>query len=249
MIKSMFRKRVDTPIPRVGDDVRVYAIGDIHGCDTLFEALLDKIEADNAGRAPKQMTLVLLGDFVDRGPDSRAVVERAMTLAKQPNVRCLAGNHEEVFLLACEGNVGALRMFARIGGRETALSYGISAQDYEAVDYDELGRLLIDHVPPAHIDFLRSLEDVVEIGDYAFVHAGVRPGVALANQKLSDLRWIRNDFLRHANPHEKFVVHGHTITDDVDLRPNRLGIDTGAYESGRLTAVGLEDGERWFLST
>lgn len=249
MIKSLFRKRAAPASPRVPDDVRVYAIGDIHGCDQHFAALLQKIEADDSARAPKRTILVLLGDFVDRGPHSAAVLDRAIALSQAGNVRSLAGNHEEVFLLACEGNLSALKMFARIGGRETALSYGMSEPCYESADYDELGILLQQHVPPAHVDFLRSLENVVEIGDYAFVHAGIRPGVPLSEQKLSDLRWIRGDFLRHGDVHEKFVIHGHTITEDVDHQPNRLGIDTGAYDSGRLTAVGLEGDQRWFLST
>jgi serine/threonine protein phosphatase 1 len=249
MIRSLFRKRVATALPRVPDDIRVYAIGDIHGCDALFGELLEKIEKDDAARAPKQTIFVLLGDFVDRGPDSAAVVERAIALARNRAVRALAGNHEELFLLACEGNSSALRMFARIGGRETAMSYGMSPQDYESSDYDELARWLAEHVPQTHVDYLRSLENVIEIGDYAFVHAGIRPGVALADQKSSDLRWIREDFLRHPDSHEKFVIHGHTITTDVDPQGNRLGIDTGAYKSGKLTAVGLDGDERWFLST
>lgn len=249
MIKSLFRKLPTVAAPRVPDDVRVYAVGDIHGCSELFEALIDKIAADDAARPAKRTMLVLLGDYVDRGPDSRAVVERAIELNAQADVRCLAGNHEEVFLLACEADATALRMFTRIGGRETALSYGISAGDYDAADYDELAELLVQHVPPAHLAFLRELEDVVEIGDYAFVHAGIRPGVALSEQKVSDLRWIRNEFLRHPAPHDKFVIHGHTITSDIDLKPNRLGIDTGAYQSGHLTAVGLDGDSRWFLTT
>ncbi|CAN5459082.1 metallophosphoesterase family protein [soil metagenome] len=232
------------------EGVRVYAVGDIHGRDDLFEALLKQIDADDATRPAKRTILVLLGDFVDRGPDSASVVERAAALSKSgAEVRCLMGNHEEVFLLACEGNREALRMFARIGGRETAISYGLTAQQYESTDYEELGALLGEHVPHPHVEFLRTLEDVIEIGDYVFVHAGIRPGVPLGEQKRGDLRWIRNDFLRHADAHEKFVVHGHTITEDVDIRPNRIGIDTGAYESGRLTAIGLDGEERWYLST
>jgi len=249
MIRSLFRKRAATSPPRVPDDVRLYAIGDIHGCDALFRALLEKIEIDDAARPPKRTIFVLLGDFVDRGPDSAGVVERAIALSIAGNVRSLAGNHEEVFLLACEGNPAALRMFARIGGRETALSYGMSTEQYESADYEELARWLGAHVPAAHVQFLRSLENVIQIGDYVFVHAGIRPGVALADQKISDLRWIRGDFLRHGDAHEKFVIHGHTITTEVDSQCNRLGIDTGAYESGRLTAVGMEGDQRWFLST
>lgn len=249
MLKSLFRKPI-VAAPRLPADTRVYAIGDIHGCDTLFAELLTKIDDDDAARPAMRTILVLMGDLVDRGPDSARVVARAIRLFEdRTEIRCLAGNHEEVFLLACEGNPEALRMFTRIGGRETALSYGISSSQYEASDYEELAALLDTYVPTSHVTFLRGLENSIVLGDYAFVHAGIRPGVPLAEQRLSDLRWIRGDFLGHGAPHEKFVIHGHTITDEVDDRPNRLGIDTGAYASGKLTAVALEDDRRWFLST
>ena len=104
-------------------------------------------------------------------------------------------------------------------------------------------------MPADHVAFLAAFEKWIEIGDYLFVHAGLRPGVALAEQSTSDLCWIRDDFLRHRDSFGKMVVHGHSITEDIDERPNRIGIDTGAFASGRLTAIGLEGDERWFLST
>lgn len=251
MIKTLLRKKKPaSPAPRVPADRRVYAIGDIHGCDDLFERLLDKIDTDHRTRPPKDLTLILLGDLVDRGPDSARVVERAMRLAESGrDVRFLTGNHEEVFLLALDGKREALKMFTRIGGRETILSYGISEQTFKSTDYEELLVLLREAVPATHIAFMRKMENVIPIGDYVFVHAGIRPGIPLAAQQPADLRWIRNEFLSHAGIYEKFVIHGHTITDEVDHRPNRLGIDTGAYANGRLTAVMLEDDQRFFLST
>ncbi len=232
------------------DDVRVYAIGDIHGCDAEFARLVDLIDADHAGRVPKRQIIILLGDLVDRGPDSRGVVERAMALVQdRADVRLLAGNHEELFLLACGGNEKALRLFARVGGRETSISYGIAPAVYDDADYEELRRLLDQVVPAEHRAFLDQMEDVIVIGDYAFVHAGIRPGVPLTDQRSEDLRWIRSTFLDDATHHEKFIVHGHTISDLVDQQPNRLGIDTGAFASGRLTAVALEGDQRWFLQT
>jgi serine/threonine protein phosphatase 1 len=104
-------------------------------------------------------------------------------------------------------------------------------------------------VPPAHIAFLRAFEHWIEAGDYLFVHAGLRPGVALEEQKTADLRWIRDDFLNHRASFGKVVVHGHSITDEIDERTNRIGIDTGAFASGKLTAIGLDGDERWYLST
>lgn len=250
MFKSLFRRAAPAPPPRVPDGVRVYAIGDIHGCDALFAQLLDMIDADDAARGPADTQLILIGDLVDRGPDSRAVVERALRLTQaSDHVRVLGGNHEELFLLALAGEAEALKLFARVGGRATAISYGIDPAAYDAADFDELLALLDAHVPPEHRGFLANTGELIEIGDYAFVHAGIRPGVPLAEQKGEDLRWIRGSFLNHRDPFERMIVHGHTITDAVDEQPNRIGIDTGAYASGRLTAIGLEGDQRWFLAT
>ena len=246
MLRSLFR-RSQPALPRIPGGCRVYAIGDVHGCDAEFARLLELIDADEAGRAPASRVTVLLGDLVDRGPDSAGVVARAMAMPGE--VHLLAGNHEEIFVGACDGDAEMLRLFARVGGRETALSYGIDEQTYDAADYDELHRLLVAAVPAAHRDFLLAAEPYWSAGDYAFVHAGILPGVPLAEQKHADLRWIRSRFLNHAGPHEKFIVHGHTITEEVDERPCRLGIDTGAFATGRLTAVGLEGEARWFLQT
>lgn len=252
MIRTLLRKRrPDAARPRVPDDVRVYAIGDIHGRFDLFEALLASIDADHAAHAPKRRVLVLLGDLVDRGPDSAAVVERARQLvaSEAEQVHALAGNHEELMLLALDGDREATRVFLRAGGRETILSYGVPRDAYERADFAEMPALMRAHVPAEHIAFLESLENLVEIGDYAFVHAGIRPGVPLAEQRTEHLRWIRSGFLDHRGAHPRMIVHGHTITETVDERPNRIGIDTGAYQSGRLTAIVLDGDTRRFLAT
>lgn len=233
--------------PRVPLGQRLYAVGDIHGRDDLLAQLVERIEADDAARGPAETTIILLGDLVDRGPASAAVVERAHALAQRRRVRLLAANHEEVMLNALGGSIEALRFFCRIGGEETIASYGMSRDAMRGMAFDELLPRFQVAVPPHHADFLRSAEDWIAIGDYVFVHAGIRPGVALAAQKPADLRWIREPFLDDPRWHGAMIVHGHTITPAVDARPNRLGIDTGAYASGRLTAVGLEGPERWFL--
>lgn len=248
LLKS--RRPVRETRPQVPAGQRVYAIGDIHGRLDLLDQLLAKIDADDAARGAADTTLVFLGDLVDRGPDSAGVVERLIDVARErPSTRFLLGNHEEVFLQAVSGDVKALRFFCRIGGRETILSYGVSAPDYDRLDFDELDALLQTKVPDSHTAFLSEFENVIVIGDYVFVHAGVRPGVPLADQKSSDLRWIRETFLDHRGAFDGFVVHGHTITPEVDEQPNRMGIDTGAYATGKLTALGLEGGERWLLQT
>jgi serine/threonine protein phosphatase 1 len=226
----------------------LYAIGDIHGRLDLLEGLLGQIARDDAERDGPAGELIFLGDLIDRGPDSAGVIYRLMSLrAERPNVRFLLGNHEEVFLNALSGDAKALRLFSRIGGEETILSYGVSPQAYAEADYEELHRLLAESVPAAHREFLESFENMIVAEDYVFVHAGIRPGVALVDQRPADLRWIRDEFLRARAPLEKRVVHGHTISEDVVELPHRIGLDTGAYRSGILTGMGFEGEKRWVL--
>jgi len=234
----------------VPDGRRIYGVGDIHGRLDLLEQLLEAIEEDDSARGRAASEIIFLGDLVDRGPDSRGVVDRLIALAAGPRpVRFLMGNHEQVLLRALEGDVRALRFLIRIGGRETLLSYGISDDEYRSLDYQELARRAQERVPKEHVDFLAAFEKWIEIGDYLFVHAGLRPGVAISEQSASDLCWIRDDFLNHRESFGKMVVHGHSITEEVDVRANRIGIDTGAFATGKLTAIGLEEDQRWFLST
>lgn len=249
-----FRRRKElretASLPSVGEDVRVYAIGDIHGRDDLFAQLLDRIAQDEADRPPLPRLLILLGDLVDRGPASAQVVERAMGLAQDGgNVRFIKGNHEEMFIAASRGDSLAAGGFRRFGGVETLASYGLPPAVCRAMTDEELAHWMLSHVPRAHIDFLDGFADKVTVGDYLFVHAGVRPRIALEAQDPADLRWIRGDFLNARGDHGKMVVHGHSISEDVDVQPNRIGIDTGAFRSGRLTAIGLQGTERWFLQT
>lgn len=242
------RKSPAEPKAAVAKGQRVYAIGDIHGRLDLLEALLADIREDDARRPSANTVIVFLGDLIDRGPSSRRVVERAIEIKRElPNTRFLLGNHEEVFLIAMSGDLKALAFFTRIGGRETILSYGISEAEYESLDYPGLLERMLEVVPRAHIDFLQGFEDLLIFEDYAFVHAGIRPGIPLAQQRSNDLRWIREGFLSHKGAHEKVVVHGHTISRDVELLPNRIGLDTGAYASGKLTAMGFEGDDRWIL--
>lgn len=246
-----FMSRAPQRMDRVPDGIRVYAIGDIHGRLDLLEELLVRIAADDGARTKGVATqYVFLGDLIDRGPDSKGVVERLMALAPgRRDVRFLMGNHEQVFLRAMSGDRRALRFLIRIGGRETLLSYGITDEDYRLLDFEELAVLAAKKVPAEHLAFLGGFENWVAIGDYLFVHAGLRPGVALEEQDQADLWWIRDEFLSHRESFGPIIVHGHSITEDVDVRPNRIGIDTGAFATGRLTAIGLEGAERWFLST
>jgi serine/threonine protein phosphatase 1 len=252
----MLWKRKSKPVPAVRggfvvpEGRRVYAIGDIHGRDDLFAELIGKIRADDAARPPAEVTLILLGDLVDRGPQSAAVIERAIALREEfPDTRLLIGNHEECFLAAMTGNVPKLRYFMRIGGEETVRSYWKNDVDLARASFEEVAARLPTLVPAAHLEFLGQGEDVVEIGDYVFVHAGIRPGVPLEKQSLADLRWIRDEFLADDRDHGVMIVHGHTIREGIDEWPNRIGIDTGAYRSGILSAIVLEAGDRRYIKT
>lgn len=248
-----FRRRKapeDAPLPSVGEAMRVYAIGDIHGRDDLFAELLEKIAGDEAGRLPSPRLLILLGDLVDRGPGSRQVVERAMDLVRSgENVRFIKGNHEEMFIAAARGQAQAARLFRRFGGVETLASYGLAPEKCVAMSDEALAHWMLTDIPRDPVDFLDDGEDQISVGDYLFVHAGVRPRIALEAQISADLRWIRGDFLNHRGRFGKMVIHGHNISENVDIQPNRIGIDTGAFRSGRLTAIGLEKDRRWFLQT
>lgn len=228
---------------------RIYAIGDIHGELALALKLAEKIHADNAYRGPADTHLVFLGDFIDRGSDSRGVVEWLSAYAPAfATCHFLRGNHEDAFLSVLDGDETDLAGWRRFGGRETLLSYGISDK-IVAMGGPLFRSELQDKVPPSHVAFLRALSDSIAFGDYLFVHAGIRPGIPLDRQDPQDLAWIRADFLESRADHGKVVVHGHTISEQVDVRANRIGIDTGAYSSGRLTALGLEGAERWLLQT
>lgn len=250
-LRKLLRPRAALPRPAIPPGQRVYAVGDIHGRADLFAQLIEAIENDDRisnTAAPAQTTIILLGDLIDRGPDSRGVLEMAARWRSKRPVRILLGNHEEMFLQSLE-KVEVLRHFLRYGGRETVLSFDIDEQTYAEASFEEVQAMLHKHIPAAAVDFIRNFEDSIRIGDYLFVHAGIRPGVTLEGQSPADLRWIREPFLSSQQAHGAVVVHGHTITDDLEVRPNRMGIDTGAYESGRLTALALQGEDRWTIQT
>jgi serine/threonine protein phosphatase 1 len=245
-LRNLFSAPESAPTAALPAGTRAYAVGDIHGRADLFAALIAGIEADDAARGQAETTMVLLGDLVDRGPDSRGVIDLARDWQAQRNVRILMGNHEEMFLEALESEE-VLRHFLRYGGRETLLSYPIDPEIYTRAELAETQALALAAIPGEDLDFIRSFEDQVRLGDYLFVHAGVRPGVALDEQRTGDLRWIRETFLTHPGSFGPVVVHGHTIYGEPEVRANRIGIDTGAYASGRLTALGLEGTARWTI--
>jgi len=244
--RKLFRAPDSAPVAAIPAGQRVYAVGDVHGRADLFEALAAAIEADDKARGAAETTVILLGDLIDRGPDSAGVIAAVRDWQRRRRVRVLMGNHEEMFLDALT-DLEVLRPFLRFGGRETVLSYGIDRSAYVAAELPECLAMIRAAVPEADLAFIRGFEDRIVIGDYLFVHAGVRPGVPLDQQRLQDLRWIREPFLSHPADLGMVVVHGHTIFDAPDIRHNRIGIDTGAWSTGRLTALGLEGTARWLI--
>ena len=247
----MFRQRSKSnPTPQAPRGYRAYAVGDIHGRLDLLDHLLALIGED-ADQAPaRKSLLIFLGDLIDRGPDSRAVVERLRTYRHhrlQPHF--LAGNHEEVLLRLLAGERGIIDSWLKYGGGECLRSYGVDPASLARRSERSALAIVRKAIPSSHAQFIGSFCDTVKLGDYLFVHAGIRPGIDLSLQSQTDLRWIRSPFLEHEEDHGLMVVHGHTICERVDNRRNRIGIDTGAYRTDVLTALAVEGDQRWIIDT
>lgn len=218
----------------------LYAIGDVHGRLDLLVALEDAIIED-AGVADQDLWVVLLGDLVDRGPASAQVIEHVMAPPKAGFRRfCLSGNHEEAMLAAFEGPEG-FEWWCRYGGLETLASYGVSLSrlDPRAHNWEANRAVLEAHVPQAHRDFLANLPVAMQVPGYVLVHGGLEPGLGMNEQSDTDLRWFRYPPDPLAPGPEGCVVHGHTIVEQALVSEARIAIDTGAFMTGRLTAVRL----------
>lgn len=226
--------------PELPAGVRVYALGDIHGRADLLKQAFTEIDND-LDRSPAGRSIeVYLGDYVDRGPYSGHTLDLLIERGQRRETVFLRGNHEAYFLevLRDPSKVGDWRQF---GGLQTLISYGIQPPlDPDASEQVELIRKLNKAMPAEHLSFLRALKLTFVCGDFFFVHAGVRPGIPLAEQQEADLLWIRNDFLDSDENFGKFIVHGHTPVREPDIRPNRINIDTGAYATGNLTLLRIE---------
>jgi serine/threonine protein phosphatase 1 len=230
---------------------RLYAIGDVHGRYDLLRDLLDRLEEHSAALPPAASThVILLGDLVDRGPDSASVL-RFLYNSQQRTDRLvvLLGNHEELMLRALDGEKGMLRAWMRVGGRETMKSFGVTPptkEESSAVATQQL----IEAIPAEWVEWMRGFPLTAKSGDYMFCHAGIRPGIALRRQARADLLWIRDEFLLDdESDHGAMIIHGHSISHEVEMRSNRIGIDTGAFSSGVLTALYLEGERREIIST
>ena len=240
--------RTKGPIGAAG--YRAYAIGDIHGRLDLLEDLLAKIHAELQHHPSVKTLLVFVGDLIDRGPSSAQVIERLRTY-QRPGIQpvFLLGNHEEVLLRILGGDAELITKWRWFGGAECLQSYGVDPQQLAHVNETEALAIVRSAVPRNHREFLESFVDSCRFGDYFFVHAGIRPGIQIDQQSQADMRWIREPFLLDDTDHGFVVVHGHTIREEVEQRPNRIGIDTGAYRTGVLTALGIEGSDRWLLDT
>lgn len=234
---------------RVPEGLCVYAIGDMHGRADLFDILVEKIRADAARRACRRRILVCLGDYVDRGPESRGLIAR---LAAGPpegfELRCLKGNHEAVMLAFLE-DPEVFGHWIALGGDATLKSYGIDiVRDAGGGGGGRIRAALCAALPESHVRFLQELELWTRIGNYLFVHAGLRPGLPPQRQSEDDLIWIREPFLNYDGDFGGVVVvHGHTPRHDPEVSHNRINIDTGAFMTGRLTCLVLESDRRDFL--
>jgi serine/threonine protein phosphatase 1 len=237
---SALRSTKATAKPRLPDGVRIYAISDIHGCAHLLEQMLRVIDADVAHSRPRHAIEVYLGDYVDRGPDSRATLDLLIRRSRRGNTVFLKGNHE-AFLDVVFRDPTRMTNWFQVGGMQTLISYGLSPSLHpDDEEQRELVREFAATLPPQHLDFLQRLRLTFTCGDFFFVHAGVRPGIALSEQQEDDLLWIREKFLRSQKNFGKYVVHGHTPVRSAEVLSNRANIDTGAYATGNLTLLSIQ---------
>ena len=236
--------------PAGARDYRAYVVGDIHGRLDLLEDLLTKINAELELRPISKTLLVFVGDLIDRGPSSAQVIERLRTY-RRAGVRpiFLLGNHEEILLRILDGESALIARWLWFGGSECLQSYGLDPVELDGLGEEDALVIIRGAIPREHVEFLESFVDSYRFGDYLFVHAGIRPGIELEQQSQFDLRWIREPFLLDDSDHGFVVVHGHTISNKVEERPNRIGIDTGAYRTGVLTALAIDGDDRWLMDT
>lgn len=235
-------------IQRIPDGIRIYVFGDVHGRSDLFAKLETAIRDDLKASPAARVMIVGLGDYVDRGADSRGVIDRAIALRREFDTVFLRGNHEAMFEEFLANPVSYGESWVTQGGFECLVSFGVRVR-WNARG-DELLRARNDlaaRLSPDHLAFLQSLRLSHQIGDYFFAHAGARPGIALDRQEARDLLWIRRGFSDRDEPFEKIVVHGHTPVQHPYLGQYRINLDTGAYATGRLTCMVLEAERRRFM--
>ncbi|MGJ5206453.1 metallophosphoesterase family protein [Bradyrhizobium sp. HKCCYLR20261] len=231
---SRLLSRVDQRA-RIPDGLTLYAIGDIHGCAGLLADAFALIDEDIARCRPARAIHVFLGDYIDRGPDSRRTLDLLIARAGRHPSAFVRGNHEAILSDVLHRD-DLVADWLRLGGSTTLMSYDVLVPRTN-VDAGSLRRSLAQALPRAHGEFLAALRPSFTCGDFFFVHAGVRPGVALSQQSEDDMMWIREPFLSSAEDFGKVVVHGHTPVREPDIRDHRINIDVGAYATGRLAVL------------
>ena len=233
--------------PKVPEGLRIYAIGDVHGRADLLDQVLSRIDVHQSAHPAFRPVEIFLGDYIDRGPASREVLDRLIARSRERETVYLKGNHE-TFVKGFLNNPAILSEWRHYGGLETLLSYGlVPSVNMDPAEQARLATTFSQVLPLNHRIFLGGLRQSFTCGDYFFVHAGVQPGIPLAEQREKDLLWIREDFLFCEADFSKIVVHGHTPVPEPEIRPNRINIDTGAYATGQLTCLMLEGAERHFI--
>ncbi len=239
-------------LPRLRGGRRVFAVGDIHGRLDLLDLLLKQIARHAAAQSASENVLIFLGDYIDRGPESRGVIERLIALPEAfPGwgIHFLRGNHDQAALEFVE-NPALYGVWRSYGAAETLMSYGVAPPRFEKQrDFERAREEFTRAVPLSHLRFFSRLKYFHVEDDYLFVHAGIRPGIALKDQLPEDLLWIREDFLLHRKRFEKMVIHGHTPGPSPVVLPNRICVDTGAHATGQLTALILQEDRHGFLAT
>jgi serine/threonine protein phosphatase 1 len=247
MLRRFSKKKTKAEYARVPPATRVYAIGDVHGRVDLLERMLSRIDRHRVANPVPRAIEVTIGDYIDRGPQSHDVIALLAARRRDRGTICLMGNHE-TYLLDFLNNPASLNVWQRYGGLETLLSYGLAPSlKPSSGEQIELAIALNEKLPQSHYDFLTTLPLHFTCGDYFFVHAGVRPGIALPDQREDDLLLIREEFLFHQKMFEKVIVHGHTPVSEPEIHTNRINIDTGAFASGKLTCIVLENDDILFL--
>ncbi len=219
-------------------DTRIYAVGDIHGRADLLSEIIDRIEDDLWRRPIKYACEVYLGDYIDRGPDSKGVIDQLAIRMVRRHAVCLRGNHE-TFLEAVFHDPAVIDHWIQLGALHTLASYGVGYSQFKNSPQD-LQQSFLRAFPRTHELFLQCLRNSFICGDFLFVHAGIKPGISIERQEPEDLFWIRDEFLNSTLDHGKVVVHGHTPVEHAEIFQNRINIDTGAWRTGILTCVAIE---------
>ena len=238
---AFLKPRPPAKKPRLPEGIRIYALGDIHGRADLLKELFAVIDADLARSPVPRPIQVFLGDYVDRGPDAAGALDLLIERSRHFETVCLKGNHE-AFMLEVLRDPGKLSEWSKFGGLPTLMAYGVQPSlNPSSAEQVALIETLTKHMPQEHLRFLEGLRPSFICGDFFFVHAGVRPGIPLNEQTEADMLWIRDEFLDSQENFGKFVVHGHTPVRVPDIRPNRINIDTGAYATGNLTLLTIQE--------